>query len=513
MKYQKKASLLFLIFSFIVILSVIVPALPVFATPVISISPTSGMTGTIVEISGSGFSSYAGNQLSVYFDEDEITLSIVTVSSAGVFRTPFTVPDFASSGAHVISIRERTGTVLAETQFYVYAPEIILNRWSGPVGATIRVFCKGFHPGKEVSIRYYSASLPEVLATATASDVGECTVQFSIPDSSMGSHMVIAQNELGAYAQTHFDVIPSVSINSSVGGVGDSIGISGAGFTGNSEVGVTLYGKILAFVLVSERGSFNAIFHVPAIRAGTYAIEIEDASGVKKWIDFTVDSKIILNKSAGEVGLKLKVDGSGFEVGSFVTIEYGAEEISRVIADSNGAFPFSFNVPVSLAGEHLVTVTDGFNTKQAVFTVESEAPPAPEPIVPRYGSSVGAQVTFDWGSVYDPSEPVVYTLQISRTYDFKQPIFEKEGLTLSQYVLTEEEALLPSRRFTHYYWRVRATDSASNQGDWSKRVEFQVEPTTTLPEWAIYTLIAIGILLVIIPVYRIRKAIARSTKR
>ena len=94
-----------------------------------------------------------------------------------------------------------------------------------------------------------------------------------------------------------------------------------------------------------------------------------------------------------------------------------------------------------------------------------------------------------------------------------QPIFERKKLSLSQYALTEAEALRPSPRFTHYYWRVRATDSASNVGDWSEPVAFQVETSNTLPEWAIYTLIAIGILLVIIPVYRIRKAIARSTKR
>ena len=45
-----------------------------------------------------------------------------------------------------------------------------------------------------------------------------------------------------------------------------------------------------------------AIFYVPVIKVGTYAIEIEDSSPSKKWIDFTVESEITLNKPTGAVG-------------------------------------------------------------------------------------------------------------------------------------------------------------------------------------------------------------------
>ena len=509
MKYKMRALILFRIFIVIVMLAIIMPALPVFAAPVISILPTSGVAGTRVRVSGSSFSSYAGDQLSVYFDNTEITLSNVTISGAGVFQTTFLVPDSTLSGTHLVSIRGRTGVVLAESQFYVPVPEIILNRWSGTVGTTVKAFCKGFYAGKEVSVQYYSTNLGEMLTSQIASDVGECTVQFTIPVSSTGDHKVVAKNELGTSAQTDFEVIPSLSINPSVGGVGDKVEISGIGFIGNSEVGVTLHGKRVAFAQVAERGSFSAIFYVPVIKAGIYAIEIEESSRNRTWIDFTVDSKIILNKPTGEVGLKLIVDGTGFEVGGIVTIKYDAEEISWIIADSNGSFSFSFDVPVSLAGVHFVTVTDGFNTRQAVFTVESEAPTVPKLIVPKRDSMVGAQVPFDWESVYDPSEPVVYTLQIARTDDFLQPIFEKKGLSFSQYVLTQEEALRPSRRFTHYYWRVRATDNASNEGDWSEPGIFKVKPTNTLPTWAKIILGAVGVLLVIVTFFRIRKATAK----
>jgi hypothetical protein len=512
MKYQTKILLIFRIFIVIAVMAIIVPTLLVAAAPVISISPTSGVAGTKVKLNGSSFSSYASDLLLVYFDDTEITLSSVIISGTGVFQTTFMVPDITLSGTHLVSIRGRTGKVLAENQFYVPAPEIVLNRWSGPVGTNVKAFCKGFYAGKQVSIQYYVTDSTEILATPIASDIGECTVQCNIPVSSSGSHTIIAKNERGTSAQIDFEVIPSLTINPSIGGVGDKVDISGTGYTSNTEIGVTLYGKKVAFAQVSERGFFNATFYVPVIKAGTYAIEIDDSSKNRKWIDFTVDSKITLSKPTGEVGLKLTVNGTGFAVGGFVTIKYDAEEISQVMADSNGSFSSSFNVPISVSGVHFVTATDGFNTRQNTFTVESNAPPVPKPTVPKLNSVVGSQVNFDWESVYDPSEPVVYTLQIAKTDDFLQPIFEKKGLSLSQYILTQEEALRPSRRFTHYYWRVRATDIASNEGDWSAPIAFQVEPTYTLPVWAIIIMGLFGALLVVFTFFRIRKTTTKPQK-
>jgi hypothetical protein len=138
--------------------------------------------------------------------------------------------------------------------------------------------------------------------------------------------------------------------------------------------------------------------------------------------------------------------------------------------------------------------------------VDSDIPPAPKPTVPKRNSLVGGQVAFDWESVYDPSEPVTYTLQIAKNYDFLKPVFEKKSISLSQYLLTQEEALLPSRPLTHYYWRVRASDSASNEGSWSEPVRFQVQPAYTLSYWAKIILGVAGFLLVIATFYFIRKA-------
>ncbi len=498
------------VFLFVLILSTLLQTASVHAAPGISISPTTGVSGTTVTVQGTSFSSYSGDPLTVYFDDTEIASSSTAVSPAGVLQTTFIIPAYTKSGNHTISLRGNAGTTLAETQIIVPLTEIILNTWDGSVGTMVKAFCKGFYAGKEVSIQYYSTDdNREEVATATASNGGECTVEFPIPVSATGVHQIIATNENGDLAQVDFEVVPSLSINPPNGAVGDKVVVSGAGFTSNSQVSVTLNGEKVAYAQVYELGNFNATFYVTAIKSGTYALEIEDSSRTDWWINFAVDPRISLSKSTGNVGTKLTVNGTGFEGNGVVVIQYDATEISWTVADAGGSFSFTFNVPVSISGTHFITASDGFNTKQATFSIESEPPAAPDTLDPKPGAKVEAKVPFDWEGVYDPSEPILYTLQIARDDSFFNPILTKNDLSESQYTLTPLEALRPNRRFTHYYWRVRATDAASNIGDWSDPVQFQVEPTNTLPQWAKYALGAVGFLMVILLINRIRKGTAK----
>jgi hypothetical protein len=271
--------------------------------------------------------------------------------------------------------------------------------------------------------------------------------------------------------------------------------ITGTGFNANDEVDIKLYGRTMAMADTSYRGSFDALFNVPVIKAGIYSLEIQEAGVNIRSLDFTVTPQITVSDSTGNVGTTLQVSGIGFEVGGLVQIDYDTQEMTTVAADNTGSFSASFNVPVSASGPHNIFVTDGLNSEQAVFIMESTPPPVPETYAPKPDSMVKAEVTFAWSTVYDPSEPVSYTFQISRTKDFAQPILEKKNLSVSEYTLSKTEALLPNRQFTNYYWRVRATDSASNVGAWSRPVVFQVQPYYTLPQWANYILIGIGVLL------------------
>lgn len=488
------------------LLAIVLPLQPVLAAPTITLSTSYGVAGSTVTVTGDSFSSYIGDQLVFFFDNEEILSSIFTLSGKSTFVSTLQIPDSAESGTHVISIRKRWGLVIADSIFIVSAPEIVLNQWGGIVGTSITASCKGFFANTPITLHYQYDGTTGILGSETTSNEGVCTLQFDIPESPAGKHQIIADNTRGHFATAYFNVIPAINISPEKGTVGDQVIVSGTGFEAGSEIDIILSNEKIAYAKAYYNGSFNAVFKVPAVKAGIYALEIIELNRSTRWLNFTVDSRITLSKSEGEVGMKLVVDGTGFDTNAAISIKYDTQEIMWVTTDATGAFSHSFGVPASLAGPHIITATDGFNTKQGIFTVESEAPPAPKPSVPKHNSIVETLVTLDWESVYDPSEPVVYTVQIAKTIDFLKPVFEKSMLSSSQYKLTSEEALLPSRRWTHYYWRVKATDSASNEGNWSIPVDFQVGPTNTLPVWAKVIIGIVGVLLIITLFSIIRKA-------
>ncbi|GAI57011.1 unnamed protein product, partial [marine sediment metagenome] len=58
---------------------------------------------------------------------------------------------------------------------------------------------------------------------------------------------------------------------------------------------------------------------------------------------------------------------------------------------------------------HTITASDGTNSLQVPFYMESEAPDIPSLSLPLAGSKVESLTYFDWDSVSDDSLPVTLT--------------------------------------------------------------------------------------------------------
>ena len=84
---------------------------------------------------------------------------------------------------------------------------------------------------------------------------------------------------------------------------------------------------------------------------------------------------------------------------------------------------------------------------------------------------------------------------------------EKDGLTETEYTLTEEESLASTEKEAPYYWRVKSIDGASNESAWTYPISFYVGVSwTALPSWAWYILYALGaVLLGILSFWLIRR--------
>jgi len=471
----------------------LIPATPALALPEITLSPTSGSIGTEVTITGTDFASFKNTELTILFNNSEIDASPLTVPESGSFTTTFTVPDDAEAGTAYIKVQMVLGGEIKKS-FIIKGPEIELDSAEGAVGTTVTVEGQGFYARAEVDIYYYSKGSKVNITTETATAGGEFSLTLSIPESTAGEHKIIAEDILGNSAEAAFEVLPSITLSAYSGATDDRVTVSGSGFAGQSAITIYFGGTQVAEDTTDKYGRFQVPISVPAMESGSYAIEVEDEDNNQSKAAFTTAAGASLNRSSGEVGTPLIVSGVGFNAAVLITITYDNLEIATAVSDNSGAFSAAFKAPPSSGGNHRITVTDGSNTSECIFTMESEAPPVPVLVLPEDGSKAEAMAYLDWEDAADPSG-VSYSLQVATSKGFTPSsiVLEKEGLTDSEYTVSEAEELSPSTREAPHYWRVRATDGAANSSEWSEAGSFYVSSSFVIPGRVKNALIGIGI--------------------
>ena len=461
---------------------VILSGTPALAAPILNVSPASGAVGTVVTVAGENFDSYKGDDIFIFFDNDEITASPITVPQTGSFSFDFNIPEDAEPGRHEIRAKSGLGSTWAFSLFTILEAKIRLDTKSGVVGTKLTINGEGFCADKVVTFYYDN----RMLGTEAAAATGEFSYSFTIPESSAGEHTILARNAEGNSAEAEFEVISSITLNPTSGAIGNILIVSGTGFSPRSVVAIYFKYDEVAYAKTNEFGNFAvAFFNVPVTSPGTYDVTVEDKDGNMAKAEFTIIAGASLDKTTASVGTELTISGTGFLAGGTITIEYDDVAFARIVADSKGAFKAVLRVPVSKHGNHVITVSDGDSTRQLAFTIESEAPPVPTPLLPGDASEAKAEAHFDWEGVDDPSRPVTYRFQVASDEDFTSILLEKK-LSDSEYTLTKEERLAAVKKEFPYYWRVRAIDSAANESEWSTPESFYVAappaPALLLPE-------------------------------
>lgn len=476
------------------LLAVLVLATPVIAAPTITVLPSSGAAGTLVTINGTNFDSFKGDSVTITFNGEEIAGSPLVIPDTGKFEVPFTIPDDIAPTIYTIeaTIVIGTDTSTFSTFFKVLSPKIELDLPDGPVGTEISVSGTGFYSGRTVTV-YYSNIIREKMGTVVTSPTGTFTFEFTVPASIGGIHKVAAENTEGNSAETEFEVIPFISLNLSSGSPRSLLTVTGNGFASRSQVSIQFGVFTVASAKTDEFGNFSVSFNVPEVNSNTYIVKAQDSSGNLDKTEFTTTAGAFLDQTSGHIGSRLTVHGTGFSVATTITVDYDNARVSTTSTDNNGAFSTSFTIPESVSGDHVISVSDGTNSRKLAFRVEADAPPAPSILLPAAGSKTTANAYLDWQDVTDASQPVIYSLQLASDENFASVILEKEELTKSEYALAEEEWLHATSTSVTYYWRIRATDAAGNEGEWSNLSSFsvsappvpelfQLEPESTFEE-------------------------------
>jgi len=426
-----------------------------------------------------------------------------TTDDSGYGIASFNI-DLLPGGRYVIMADDG---VNAKTAYFKITPKIKLEQTNGFVGDDVIISGNGFAAEKPVS-----AYLDGVRMETGDSDTnGQITnLRFALPSCCMGEHDLKVQDSDGNYTTTTYTVRQKMTVTPAVVQVGNEINISGTGFE-VKDVTIYLDDEDVAVTRPESDGSFSIKLVVPACGEGTHKIKADDGVN-RSYFDLTVASSLVVTPDNGNIGTQVSVQGFGFRPGLPVTALYDNIELDAPIINSVGSFTFSFRVPKSKSGAHIISVTDSVNSMKSNFSVESVPPVAPTLVSPLDSSKVTKEIHFEWNPVSDPSG-IVYTLELADDAQFSNIILSEASLAAPFYDLNDDGEMLVSRN-TPYYWRVKAVDGASNTSAWSAIGTFYKAITvnsivSNMPSWTKYILLFLGVVLVGFMLFLFSRALKR----
>jgi len=532
-------------------LIILIPALPVLAQVErgIELEPDSGRIGDKVTVTGTGFNKSTASTdkyAAIFFSSQEadtsddintevfiyeVVRADVWLDEDGDFEVTFRVPEELSDGkikedvtggtyyvyaCHYQSVAPVTlaPRIRAVATFTVIKGEISISPRRGPVGTPVEVTGTDFPQSTSLTFKYDDYVLPVDSGNKKTSSLGGFFSVLVVPDCTAGPHTIVAIAS-DAQVSTTFTVKPEITLSSTSGEVNSRITVKGTGFSGRTNIDIWFHNVQVAIALTNALGSFSISFKAPNLDAGLYTINAEGLNNIVK-TKFTIlappvqptpspapapsapQAIVSISAREGYVGQGLVISGAAFKAGGLIAIDYDGQTVTTTNADNNGLFAASFVIPASKYGEHTVKASDGASTVEIKFTVESTPPPIPTLLSPELGDKLQAPITFYWTGVTDKSMPVAYDLQIATRKEFSRDsiIIEKEGLSQAEYTITSEDQQKLVETGKPYYWRVRAVDGASNEGNWTSQGMFYVP--AAFPGWALYTLIVLGLILLFV---------------
>jgi len=444
-----------------------------------SIGAKKGPVGTEVAVQGNGFNS-GETGIKIIYNSNPIATGI-QATSGGSWLYTLKIPP-SSKGNHSISASgSTTPATEVKEQIFAVTPSFSINPNSGWVGRVVTASGEGFGGGETNIAVIYDDT---VVKTNISADLnGSWQSSFSVPASSKGPHKVDARGATTTVEDVqdaNFTVSPGIKVEQASGRLGDVITtgatlfVNGVGFQENEgNVRVTFDGlQAVGNIAADAHGSWATQFSVPAATKGEHTVDsFGDATRVEDVADYIVviTPEVAINPANGSVGENTLLTGSGFGASQPLTITYDSKKVeSSATSDGKGSFSTSFKPPVSGAGSHLVTVSDGtMAMASATFTIESTPPGVPSPVSPAAGTKIALfdskPIDFRWSVVEDPSG-VSYSFEMSNKADFSGTVVRKEGLATPEYLLPAGE----KPQAGEYYWRIKAVDLAGNAGEWSQ---------------------------------------------
>ncbi len=236
---------------------------------------------------------------------------------------------------------------------------IVCNPASGAPGQTITV--TGGVSGALTSYGYIGFDSQSNVVGSVTITGSYFSGTFTVPTgATTGVHYLYVVID-GTPGSTTFTVASNFSLSINTGSVGDTVTVTGNGFTAGASVPLYWDSATTPFanLTAGSGGTLNGTIIIPASTRGMHTIS--STSGTTPQT-FTILSKITINPVTGGSSQSVAVTGTGFAASNNIIVAWDGTSLttspSTVTSGTNGSFSCTFTVPASFRGDHTVRASD-----------------------------------------------------------------------------------------------------------------------------------------------------------
>src|SRR2546423_635599 len=366
--------------------------------PAISLNATNGTVGSSAGVGGRGFA--PNNPITVTFDGSGVATACVADVDGSFDSCTFTTPA-VSAGTHAVTASDSTAA--SASAIYTITPDIGLTASAGLGGSRAGVSGRGFAAGP-ITLSFDGSSVGTSCTANATGSFNYCA--FTVPAADAGSHTVTASDRSAnsapaSYtysAAASYTVNSTISLNATAGAVDSAVTLSGSNFKPNSTITVSFDGTALntsGTCTADDKGNLLAsntcAFTVPAAAAGSSTVTASDGT-YSGSATYTITAAIGLSASAGAVGSKVAVSGSGFAPNDTIAVTFDGSSVpTSCTSDATGSVSScALAVPAATAGAHTVAASgSSVNAAWATYPNSAVASYTVSPAI-SLGPSAGA---------------------------------------------------------------------------------------------------------------------------
>jgi hypothetical protein len=310
--------------------------------PVLTVSPAASTVGSIIHISGRGFTAAATIvQAGIVLTETSApTLSAtcmiynpssgtITVDSGGNFVADVVVPQGVNiDDDYTITVTSSTPQTASKSFEITAKAKVAVSPSFGAQGTSMTVSGTNYPKISGLKLKVDLVD-PTTLATlvniGTATTLADGTFSKSlfVPAYTGGNYKIKAYNSTWNISSTVSFTIGNIvlllSKTSAPAGC-NTVVLTGSGFTANGAYNITLGTKtILSSGSASADGVITYTMTIPSMAAGTYDVKVFDkTTGISVTTPFTVtyNTQLTLSPTSVPTGYNVSISGKGFRYGS-----------------------------------------------------------------------------------------------------------------------------------------------------------------------------------------------------